>query len=229
MIYVVAVSVLLGASTLVYVYKTAYHPQTKVGKETEATKTRPALPAFDTSDANRGWKLVFEDNFNRKELGSDWSTPVRKIELDRAGMVHAPWNKGHMVLNKKFERDVRLEYTLKMVDREKTDPHGAWISSRTGEFDSGYYFSAGRTSDATTMLLRDGFKFDRLDWAKNTPLVKTGKTYHIICQRSGNRVTYLVDGKVVMDLLDEESLTGAHVGILVMLGQQVSDVKVYTK
>ena len=79
------------------------------------------------------------------------------------------------------------------------------------------------------MLLRDGFKFDRLDWAKNTPFVETGKTYHIICQRSGNRVTSLVDGKVVMDLLDEASLTGAHVGILVMLGQQVSDVKVYTK
>ena len=69
MIYVVAVSVLLGASTLVYVYKTAYHPQTKVGKETEATKTRPALPAFDTSDANRGWKLVFEDNFSLRDAG----------------------------------------------------------------------------------------------------------------------------------------------------------------
>ena len=134
-----------------------------------------------------------------------------------------------MLLKRKVSGDQRLEYTFRAREGESIEPHGAFLCSEGNKFNDGYYFGLGRTSDETSVCLRRGMGVSRKDWDLKNPVMVPGKKHHVRYQRAGKRVTCMVDGKTIADFVDPSPLVGNRVGIFLMPGMHIDDVKVYTR
>ena len=62
--------------------------------------------------------------------------------------------------------------------------------------------------------------------------VIAGKVHRVVCQRDGDLLTHIVDGKVVMTYRDPEPLTGEghqRISLYISVTGKIDNVKVYTK
>ena len=189
------------------------------------------VPANDPAGV-KGWTLQFSDDFNRDVLNAggidmappDWQVLGGKWGIEN-GMLRGD-SEASIALLLRFPGDQRVEFDAVAQDNP-CDLTAILGTNERGGFRDGYFFGFGSNNNTVSKLLVKGREVTRSD----TRIVP-GKLHHIICQREGNVLTHIVDGKVIATYNDSKPLTGpGHdvVGLYIFGAGKMDNVRVYTK
>ena len=188
---------------------------------------RAPTPKAVSVVAPEGWRLRFSDTFDRSEPGPDWYLVSGNWRIEDgalAGGSHGAPGYNNVVCTKEFQGDQRLEFYAR-------SDHPCDLTGLLGVSDSGYmggyFFGFGSDNNAYSKLLIRGRLVMKYD-AKIIP----GKRHHVVCERVGNQLRHIVDGREVMTFTHEPPLAGpGHemVGFFIWNTGEIDDVKVYTR
>ena len=190
-----------------------------------------AAPANDPAVA-QGWTLQFSDDFNRGMLNPggldlaapDWQVLSGKWRIEN-GMLCGE-SDAIIALLRRLPGDQRLEFDAVAQDNV-CDLSATLSTSERSGFRGGYFFGFGSNNNTVSKLLVKGREVKRSDGR-----IVPGKLHHVICQREGNVLTHIVDGKVIATYNDAQPLTGpGHdvVGFYIHGSGKIDNVRVYTK
>ena len=175
--------------------------------------------------ADSDWKLVFQDDFERAQLGTDW-TDSKKLSIVNGRM--------HMIdmvnaaINRSFKPDVRLEFDAWALDDTPPCDMSATLGSGPG-LNWGYLLGFGARSNHANHLKGPG-----VEWADLKPPfpIEHGKKYHCVAQKEGKHISYTVNGTVLFDVKVDDPIGGPgfdRAGVLTWTGMDVDNVKVYER
>jgi hypothetical protein len=171
------------------------------------------------------WKLVWEDNFERAEIGDGWQVSGEASIVDgRMKLVGtvAP------IINRSFAHDVRLEFDAWAIPGIPPCDISAVLACGEG-VGWGYLLGFGAQGNHVNHLKGPGVNFED----KNPPfLIEQGKRYHCIAEKEGKRISYTVNSHKLMEVTVENPLGGPNfdrVGVLTWTGMFVDNVKVYER
>ena len=186
----------------------------------------PSSPRKTVSNNNKGaWKLVFEDNFNRKDLGKNWK------------IIHGNWKiennslsgRGDAIyINKKFPGDQKLCFEARIAPGGTAcDLDGILADKKMERYgNSGYLFAFGTYGNNFSKINREKVQILRIA----SPVIQPGKTHRIVCEKSGNLLRWSIDGKVVAEYREGfRTLDGEFIGFYTDAGGVFDNVKVYTR
>ncbi len=187
---------------------------------------KPGAGAEGGKEAPEGWNLQFSDEFEREELGDNWTAFSGKwaIKDGKLTVVESGWEGSEVMCTKKFEGCNRLEYDCMS---ENPCDLTAIINAGGYGYESGYFVGFGSNYNSRSKLLVQGWEMKEWD-AKIEP----GKWHHVVAQRDGNVVSQTIDGETVMTYEDEQPLKGEYhqkIGFYIFTEGYIDNVKVYTK
>ena len=174
-----------------------------------------------------GWTLQFSDDFERDELGEDWNAVAGHWQIVDGTLVaeHPAGNSCKLVCTKAFPGSQRLEYDC---CTDKPGDLSAVIGANpTGSWESGYFFGFGSNNNMSSKLLVRG-----ADTGFYFGPIEPGTVYHVVCQRDGDTLTHIVDGKVLKTHKDPRPLTGEghqNISLYIWEAGRIDNVRVYTK
>lgn len=171
-----------------------------------------------------GWKLQFADNFNRPQIGEDWQV-ISGTWTIKDGKLHG--QRPVIVTAWTFTGSVRVEFDAIAHDPAFSDL-SAILDTKpdTGATIDGYFFGFGAEGNKTSKLLIHDSEVERNDLR-----VELGKRYRVVCQREGNRLTHIIDGKVVASVELKQPIPAGRraVALYTYNGGMFDDVRIYTK
>ncbi|MBP7935757.1 MAG: hypothetical protein KA354_14005, partial [Phycisphaerae bacterium] len=181
------------------------------------------LSIFSAAEETQ-WKLVFQDHFDRTEVGPDWKpNPGMSIisgRLRLIGVVNAQ-------INHSFKPDIRLEFDGWAI--EGIPPCDMSVTFCGGEVGTGYLLGFGAQNNAANHLVGPGVRFED----HHPPfLIEQGREYHCIAQKEGRRISYAVNGTKLFDVRVDDPLGGPGfdvAGVLGWTGLEVDNVEVYER
>ena len=171
-----------------------------------------------------GWTLQFSDDFGRSTLGENWQ-PVTGNWVIRDRMLCAG-DQGHILSAWRFTGDVRLEYEAITDSTTPCDLSGV-LCAQEGKESSGYYFGFGGQNNKLSFLIARNQIVGRSDFR-----IEPGKRYQVTCQREGARITFSIDGRVIITHTDDKPISAAgfdRVGLSVYAPGRFDNVRIYTK
>lgn len=174
--------------------------------------------------AETPWKLVFQDDFDRAELGADWDVePGMSIINGRMRLVGTIDAK----INRHFKPDIRLEFDGWAV--EGIPPCDMSVTLCGGEVGMGYLLGFGAQNNHANHLIGPGVHF-----VDHSPpfVIEQGKKYHCVAQKEGKHISYVVNGTTLFDVTTDDPLGGPGfdvAGILAWTGLDIDNVRVYER
>lgn len=184
----------------------------------------------DAPPSAEGWKLVFSDDFGRQELGPDWLPVCGQWAIKDGHLTTLKDGDAAIVYAKPLAPSQRIEYDA-WTDRGYPCDLSAILCANPklrNAFGSAYFFGLGSEMNAFSKLLINLVEH-RIIPLRMVP----GKRYHVICERDGDRLSFWVDGKVVLHSLHRDRLDGPdnrHAGLYMYLpGQFVDNVRLYAR
>jgi len=189
-----------------------------------------------------GWKLVFHDRFDRKELGADWKILDGQWSIRDGNLVSSG---GKLVTARGFPGFQRLEFEavtdvkpLALLANKKKQPVAAvsdlssFIQARPAgnPLLTGYFFQFGGNNNTCNRLRRAGVE----QWKSEdrTRMITPNKVHRIIVENDEGRLRFIVDGRLLHEAREEGSLVGEgqdRVGFYLFTAAKISDVKIYVK
>ncbi|MCA1810094.1 MAG: hypothetical protein ABR497_06935 [Kiritimatiellia bacterium] len=194
-----------------------------------------------------GWKLLFHDDFNRKELGEDWQVVNGEWEIVDGALRGS----GTLLTSKGIPADYppgfqRIEYKavtdvqpiIFFPDRPKpkvsvgdmgciihAQPSEAGAPTRTG-----YFFQFGGFHNTRNNLSRAGTNLITDEDEAN--MIEVDKVHTIVAENDQGKLRFMVDGKLIYEVDEPQSILGPdydRVGFYFYTAAKVMDVKVYVK
>jgi len=161
-----------------------------------------------------GGKKVFEDHFDRAEIGSDWrdTSSGRFSIVDGRLRVKGARNKP-LWLVRKLPRDARVEFTARSespaVDiKVELFGDGRSFARKASYTATSYVVILGGWNNSRSIIARmDEHGEDRK--VRTSPQGEQGRTYKFSIARKGNVLSWAVDGERFLELDDPEPLAGA--------------------
>ncbi|MSP91077.1 MAG: hypothetical protein EXR79_04625 [Myxococcales bacterium] len=170
----------------------------------------------DRQDGLQGGKLVFEETFERNELGADWvakqpgewsieggllkATPVPNEDLRNRGL----W------LAKPLPKNVRIVFqarSLSVVGDTKCE-----VFATEPKHETGYSVIMGGWNNTINTIARRGeHETARVVQAEHVP-VERGRTYTWTIVRSDAAVRWYVDGRFMIAYDDQDPVAGVWFG-----------------
>ncbi|GMV39391.1 MAG: hypothetical protein AMXMBFR64_11070 [Myxococcales bacterium] len=168
-----------------------------------------ASPGTDPQKLLTGGTLVFEDDFNRAELGDKWRQAGRNWRIVD-GQVHAPTDKnGGLWLLEQLPDKTRVEF-----DARSEGPDGdikCEIFAEGPTHQAGYVLIQGGWKNTLSIIARkDEHGNDRL--TSTDGLVERGRTYRWAIARDGDTLHWFIDGKLFMSYPDKAPVRGRTFG-----------------
>ena len=182
---------------------------TVLGCKKETVQSDPASATADL----QGGTLVFEDDFERAELGEHWSAQGSGWRIENGAVTGQNARNDALWLDFELPEKVRVEFDATAVSQDGDLKFELFGDGTNHE--SGYILIYGGWSNTVTCIARqDEHGSDRLDAEHHDP-VQTGTTYRFAAVRIDQRVQWFIDGQLVLVFDDSEPLTGqqhAHLG-----------------
>ncbi len=207
--------------------------------------------AVTTGAIDSGWELVFEDDFNRDELGDDWAVFEGVWEVEDGGLVGS----GTLISTEGFPQRGRPGF-LRMEFEVRTDVQPFFLlpgaaaddvsvsdlssfihgPPHTGEPGAvrptrrGYFFQFGGMMNRHNRIRRAGVEVV----ADTDPsvLIEPGKLYTIVVENDEGDLRLIVDGETVLEFEDQMIISGEgfdRVGFYFYTRSRVENVRVFTK
>jgi hypothetical protein len=187
-----------------------------------------ALSSLPVRAQGEGWELVFEDNFERAELGDDWwATGLTRIEngelvIGREGDLGS----SHAVCRRDFPGAIRLEYDA-MAPTDAPCDLSAVLNGDQSGYSSGFFFGFGSQNNTTGRLI-----LKNQSTIEYPATITPGRWHHVVCERDGARFRHIIDGETVLEYTHEGPLPGPlypRIGLLVWHLGRFDNVRVFTK
>lgn len=181
------------------------------------------------SPSRKGWKLVFEDQFEREQLGPNWTVACGQWAI-RNGRLTLLKGEGAILYVSPLSHSQRIEFDAVAERGYPCDLSGLLCSDPTEArgFGSAYFFGFGSEVNAFSKLLIRMVEYMVLP-VKAVPR----KRHRIICERDGDILSFWVDGKTILRCLHRNKLDGAqdvHAGIYMYFSRQyVDNIKIYAR
>ncbi|MGC8861343.1 MAG: hypothetical protein ACP5R5_01060 [Armatimonadota bacterium] len=173
------------------------------------------------------WNLVWQDDFNRDEVGQDWYVCRGKASI-RDGRLLLEGAGATIVTERRFAADVRIEFDAEAQPGVPPCDLSATIAA-SKEFGYGYLYAFGGANNRVNQLLGPGV---HLVDQKPGLLIEPGRVYHIVAQKEGKRFTCTVDGTTILDASAEDPAGGPgfdRVGLVTWAGMLADNFKVYER
>jgi len=188
----------------------------------------PSNPEALRDPIETGWTLRFSDDFERTEIGADWKSIAGNWKIVNGALVanHPEKRSGKLYITRDFPGAQRLEYDASTD--EPGDLSAVLGADDIGRWETGYFFGFGSNWNLSSKLLVRG-----PEKAIYFAPVIAGKVHRVVCQRDGDLLTHIADGKVVMTYRDPKPLTGEghqRISLYTFGGtSKIDHVKVYRK
>lgn len=178
--------------------------------------------------AESDWQLVWEDDFDRVELGQDW-IPFRGAKASiESGRLLMLGGGATLITARPFKPDVRFEFEAEAYPENLPCDLSATIGANEAHGYS-YLLAFGGQSNRVNQLLGPGIH--QVD--QDPPfLIEHGKKYRIVAQKEGRRYTYTVNGVKILDAEADNPAAGPgfdRVGLVTWNGMYVDCFKVYER
>ena len=195
-----------------------------------------------------GWKLVFSDDFERKELGKDWKAVAGKWRVEDGALRGG----GTLISSRAFPEDGAPAY-LRMEFEAVADMNGAaslgagakngrrisdmsallHVKDTDGKEDAlrmGYFFQFGGHWNRMNQIVKAGeaLVFD----GKPKIKIDRRRVQKIVVENDNGQVSMFVDGRNVLTAKEPQSLIGDghdRVGFYFYTPARVFNVKVYVR
>ncbi|MBN1946578.1 MAG: hypothetical protein JW797_12965 [Bradymonadales bacterium] len=166
----------------------------------------PAPPSTEGEEGIEGGRLVFQDDFERADLGESWRCSVSAWRIEEGGVTVQRARNAPLWLTFPLPERVRVEFdavALSSVGDLKFE-----IFSNGQDHGSGYICILGGWNNSATVIARlDEHGEDRLD-ASRHELVVPQQTYHFTAVRTDHRLRWYVDGNLLLSYDDPQPLSG---------------------
>lgn len=198
-------------------------------------------------------KLVFQDDFSRKELGENWILEWDKAKGSSVGIkdekLWVDTQGGISVwLNQKLPQNVRIECTRNVVMEDKpndrlSDLNFFWSCQdpkferkSDGNFASYdslalYYVGIGGNYNSTTRLRKYDGRGERVLWQEKNDkahLLTENTVYKIVLEVHKGQVSVWVNGELYFSQKDPNPLGGGYFAIRSTKSRQwIDDIKIY--
>ncbi|MBD3346170.1 MAG: protein kinase [Chitinivibrionales bacterium] len=187
-------------------------------------KEKMALIQKDIKEREREWVLVFEDNFSDPDFLKHWDIIYGQYKVINGSRSFVPVKPDCKVINGEFcikggtpqtlllkqpmTGDIAIEFDCHQESNYLNDISCLFDVTRSTQlkrvYSNGYLLQYGSQDNTSIRALRA----NAILWQKyESPVVK-GKHYHIRAERVGNHLTMTVNGKVVIDIVDDKGLHG---------------------
>ncbi len=168
----------------------------------------------DSVGSSTGGKLIFEDSFDRKDIGESWldTSKGRFSIVDGRLRVQGAHNKP-LWLNKKLPRNSRVEFTARSVSPAvdiKVEMYGDGKSyARQASYTAtSYVLVLGGWNNSRSIIARmDEHAKDRKE--RKRPRGEKDRAYRFSITRQGNLLTWTIDGERFLKWDDAKPLEGA--------------------
>jgi hypothetical protein len=183
--------------------------------------------AQDAGPPYPGWKLVWEDDFDREQLGDDWVVCRGKAEV-RDGRLFLHGKGATALVDRGFRPDVLLEFVAEANPELPPCDLSAALGSSTF-WGYGYLLAFGGNNNQLNQILGGGAR--KVD---NDPpfLIEHGKQYRCVAIKEGRRLAYRVNGVDLLESSDPDPVGGPgfdRVGLVTWNGMYVERVRVYER
>ncbi|MDJ0762435.1 MAG: hypothetical protein QNJ97_05545 [Myxococcota bacterium] len=156
--------------------------------------------------------LVFKDNFDRKELGSNWldtggGYKIANGELRVQGARNKP-----LWLKKKLPREAKITFTARSMSPTVDIKAELWGDGRSRATElsytaTSYVIILGGWNNTRSIIARmNEHGADRK--VRKTPKAQMGKPYRFMVKRSKHRLVWHLDGAQFLEMNDPEPLEG---------------------
>jgi hypothetical protein len=194
-----------------------------------------SLPFADGHD----WKLVYEDDFHRQNLGTEWIPSDGSTWQLHDGHLTAGGNYfEYLTYDASLTRPLRVEadiaaspdravhwmWAFTLTPRKEATDRAFWGANAHGY---GYMLCVGWHDRRTNEVWRNSQEVQVTD---KGPFLDPGKPHHILAQFAAPRLLLVVDGTVSLDYTDTNWLPDVDTFSL-MSGwalDQVNNVRIYT-
>ena len=157
-------------------------------------------------DGLTGGTLVFEDDFEREELGEHWSASGDSWQIADGQLAVRDARNDALWLDVELPEKVRIEFDGIPLADEGDLKFEVFGDGETHE--SGYIVIFGGWSNQVSCIARlDEHGSDRLDASQHQRL-ETGQVYRMTAVRTDNQLHWYVDGDLVLTYDDSDPLTG---------------------
>lgn len=183
------------------------------------------------ADAER-WKLAFQDDFERRHVGSDWIIPGEAEIVD--GRLKYGLDGQHVaLLNRHFAADVRIEFDAEAApEKPPCDLSiGLGCGKSSGPVEYGYLLAFGGNFNSMNQIQGGRDMRPVLDWHPRKR-IEPGRIHHLRGTKEGKTLTLEVDGEVVLTSVDQDPLGGPGydmVGLVTWNGMLVDNVSVHER
>ena len=154
-----------------------------------------------------GWTVAYSTEAGGPKL-SDWTMSGGKIETVNGGLVaKTPDSETLLALkDRKFPGSVVVE-CVASVTGEKGSDISPMLNMGDSGWKGGYLLQFGGKARTLNRLMREGEEVSST--VKKQPLLVLGKTYHVVANNDGGKISLLVDGIEIFQYRDTHPLDGA--------------------
>jgi hypothetical protein len=184
----------------------------------QAEKQQKKLLGKVRSETKREWQLILQEDFSDADVAGRWEFIGGQWEI-RHGELHR-WGGGtHLSqLRQPVSGDIRIEFDCHLESDYLSDVScflGALPSdNKEHACETGYLFQFGGDGNSMNFIERPG---RRLGLQKATPLARS-RMYHVRAERCGARLTLTVNDAIVIDVNDDDSLSGSDRTLIGLYG-----------
>jgi hypothetical protein len=193
----------------------------RLAEEAAARAERAKLFATTTvADGGVAWKLVYFDDFERPEIGSEWKTLRGRWQITDGHV--ACREVSFLAYARPLSAPVRIEFDARSA--HPGDLTAFW-GTREEAYVGGYFIGFASNGNTANKILRLG-----QDVAMNTgPLARPNQWHHIIGQVFGGQVQLIVDGELALEYEDKEPLTKPDTAGVIAWGEgEFDNLRIYT-
>ncbi len=151
----------------------------------------------------RHWDLLFEDDFQRDQVGNNWEMVSGRADIIDDNLVISGTSSVYARLLIPHNPVVRLEYEAMIPVGTNTCDMSAYMFTTPGKYDSyneplGYLFGFGISNNSLSVLRRSGSMMS----STQSKLITPGKWHRVVCEKDVSSVRLLVDDEVVFSVKD---------------------------
>lgn len=178
-----------------------------------------------------GWKLVFADDFNRLEPGSNWKATAGEIRVVDGALEIRSKGVGKAMLAGSYPFDVKVVYTAWTPVGVQRCDLTTLINTDDEGGNTGYFIGYGSWMDTLNHILKDGNQ--EIVASRDYLIGANDRKHRIEAVNDSGHVYLNVDGCRVLDVHDPDPCGGAgedRIGFYTWCSaMRIDDLKVYVK